>query len=162
MTRVARPTLKISRSPELMSSYPLVAPTGMAAKATFGGSPRGSNLVLRHECQRERQRVTEQVNDSRRTREIGVRIALGAQRQGVFKMVLREALSLALIGALLGLPLALGVGKLVEAQLYGVPAIDPAVTVGATLALLAASALAGYLPARRAMQISPVQALRHD
>ena len=99
---------------------------------------------------------------ARRTREIGVRIALGAQRQGVFKMVLREALSLALIGALLGLPLALGVGKLVEAQLYGVPAIDPSVTAGATLALLAASALAGYLPARRAMQISPVQALRHD
>ena len=99
---------------------------------------------------------------ARRTREIGVRIALGAQRQGVFKMVLREGLSLALIGALLGLPLALGVGKLVEAQLYGVPAIDPAVTVGATLALLTASALAGYLPARRAMQISPVQALRHD
>lgn len=99
---------------------------------------------------------------ARRTREIGVRIALGAQRQGVFKMVIRESLSLALLGALIGLPLALGVGKLVEAQLYGTPAIDPVVTAVATIALLAASALAAYLPARRAMQISPVQALRHD
>jgi predicted permease len=99
---------------------------------------------------------------ARRTREIGVRIALGAQRSGVFRMVLREALGLALLGALLGLPLALGVGKLVEAQLYGTPAVDPAVTAAATIALLAASALAGYMPARRAMQISPVQALRHD
>jgi predicted permease len=99
---------------------------------------------------------------ARRTREIGVRIALGAQRNGVFKMVMHEALALALLGALIGLPLALGVGKLVEAQLYGVPAIDPIVTAGASMALLAASALAGYLPARRAMRISPVQALRHD
>lgn len=99
---------------------------------------------------------------TRRTREIGVRIALGAQSNGVFQMVLREALTLAVFGVLVGLPLALGVGKLVEAQLFGVPAIDPVVTAVATMTLLAASALAGYLPARRAMRISPVQALRHD
>ncbi len=99
---------------------------------------------------------------ARRTREIGVRIALGAQRSGVFRMVLREALLLAAIGAAIGLPLALGVGTLIESQLYGVPAIDLTVTVAATAVLLAASALAGYLPARRAMRISPVQALRHD
>jgi predicted permease len=99
---------------------------------------------------------------ARRTREIGIRVALGALRGGVFRMVLREALGLAVLGVLIGLPLAMGVGKLVEAQLYGVPAIDLGVTTAAVVALLAAATLAGYLPARRAMQISPIAALRHE
>lgn len=99
---------------------------------------------------------------ARRTREIGVRIALGAQHGGIFKMVLGEALSLALVGVLLGIPLALAIGKLARSQLYGVPAIDPGVSIAAVCVLLAASALAGYLPARRATRISPVSALRYE
>jgi predicted permease len=97
---------------------------------------------------------------ARRTREIGVRIALGAQRGNIFRLVLREALSLASLGVLIGAPLALAVGKLVEAQLFGVPPMDLAVSLAAAAALLAVSALAGYLPARRATRISPVSALR--
>ena len=97
---------------------------------------------------------------ARRTREIGVRIALGAQRGSIFQLVLREALVLAAVGVLLGAPLALAVGKLIETQLYGVPPMDPAVSIAAAAILFAASALAGYLPARRATRISPVIALR--
>jgi predicted permease len=99
---------------------------------------------------------------ARRTREIGVRMALGAVKSGVFGMVLREALVLAATGIVIGIPLAVGVGKLVESQLYGVSAIDFGVTSAAVVALLAAATLAGYLPARRAMRISPIEALRHE
>jgi predicted permease len=99
---------------------------------------------------------------ARRTREIGVRIALGAERGGIFRMVIGEALALALIGMVVGVPLALGVGKLVEAQLYGVGAFDPTVSLAALGVLLAASALAGFFPARRATRISPIAALRHE
>jgi putative ABC transport system permease protein len=97
---------------------------------------------------------------ARRTREIGVRMALGAQRGSIFQLVLREALALAAVGVLIGAPLALAIGKLIESQLYGVPAMDPAVSIAAAAALFAASALAGLLPARRATRISPVTALR--
>lgn len=99
---------------------------------------------------------------ARRTREIGIRMALGAQRGGIFQMVLREALALAAAGVLVGAPLALAIGKLIESQLYGVPPIDLSVSVGAVMALLMVSALAGYLPAYRATQISPVDALRQE
>ncbi len=97
---------------------------------------------------------------ARRTHEIGVRMALGAQRGSIFQLVLREALLLAAVGVLIGAPLALAIGKLIESQLYGVPPMDPAVSIAATAVLVAASALAGYLPARRATRISPVVALR--
>ncbi len=99
---------------------------------------------------------------ARRTREIGVRMALGARRGGVFRLVLREALLLAALGVLVGVPFALALGKLVEAQLYGVPALDPDVSLAAVAGLLAVAALASYLPARRAMRISPVRALRYE
>jgi predicted permease len=99
---------------------------------------------------------------ARRTREIGVRMALGAQRGRIFRLVLSEALGMAAAGVLIGAPLALAIGKLVESQLYGVPPIDPGVSLTAVAALLAVSALAGYLPARRATRISPVSALRHE
>jgi predicted permease len=97
---------------------------------------------------------------ARRTREIGVRIALGAQRSNIFKLVLREALVLAVVGVAIGVPLALATGKLIEAQLYGVPPMDPEVSVVAAVVLFGASVVAGYLPARRATRISPVTALR--
>jgi predicted permease len=97
---------------------------------------------------------------ARRSREIGVRIALGAQRGSIFQLVLRESLVLASLGVLIGAPLALAIAKLVEAQLYGVPPMDPAVSLAAAATLFAAAVLAGCLPARRATRISPVTALR--
>ncbi|MEZ5366720.1 MAG: ABC transporter permease [Bryobacterales bacterium] len=99
---------------------------------------------------------------ARRTREIGVRVALGAEPGGVFRMVLREALTLAAAGMAIGIPLALGVAKLVESQLYGVGAFDPVVAFGAVGALLTACSLAAVFPARRATRIAPMAALRHD
>ena len=99
---------------------------------------------------------------ARRTREIGIRIALGARPNGIFTLVLREALTLVAIGVLIGVPLAFVLGRLVESQLFGVSAINLGVSGAGICALVAASVLAGYLPARRAMQIFPVQALRSE
>ena len=99
---------------------------------------------------------------TRRTREIGIRKALGAQRGPIVMMVLREAAQLVGLGAVIGAPLAFGVGKLLEAQLYGVSVVDPLVLSGAVAALLTASLAATYAPARRATTISSVSALRHD
>jgi ABC-type antimicrobial peptide transport system permease subunit len=98
----------------------------------------------------------------RRTNEIGVRVALGASRKQILKMVLREAFALVLIGILLGLPLALAAGRLVASQLYGLKASDP-LTLSAAIGLLVAVAtLAAYLPARRASKVDPMVALRYE
>jgi predicted permease len=98
----------------------------------------------------------------RRTNEIGVRVALGASRKQILKMVLREAFALVLIGILLGLPLALAAGRLVASQLYGLKTSDP-LTLSAAIGLLAAVAsLAAYLPARRASNVDPMVALRYE
>ncbi|HEV2444296.1 MAG TPA: ABC transporter permease, partial [Candidatus Sulfopaludibacter sp.] len=86
---------------------------------------------------------------ARRTREIGIRIALGAGRRGVAVMVMREVLMLVAIGVAAGLPLALLLGRYIESQLYRMSARDPLVAAAATAAILAVSALAGYIPARR-------------
>jgi predicted permease len=99
---------------------------------------------------------------ARRTREIGVRMALGARRAGIFGWVLRESLARAAGGAQHGAPLALTLGTLLEAQLHGGPPHDLPVSLPAVAALLLGSALAGYVPARRATLISPVIALRHE
>jgi putative ABC transport system permease protein len=99
---------------------------------------------------------------ARRTREIGIRMALGAQRAAVLKMVLRDVAAMAAVGIALGVGLSLGLGRYVESQLYGVPARD-AQTVAGAAALLAAVALAsGWLPARRASRVDPVRALRQE
>jgi putative ABC transport system permease protein len=97
---------------------------------------------------------------AQRTREIGIRMALGARRQGVVGLVLRQALTLTLIGAGLGLAVSLGLTRAVSGLLYGVAATDLATFTGACLVLAAFAALAGYLPARRASRIDPVTALR--
>jgi ABC-type antimicrobial peptide transport system permease subunit len=98
----------------------------------------------------------------RRTNEIGVRVALGASRKQILKMVLREAFALVLIGMLLGLPLALAAGRLVASQLYGLKTSDP-LTLSAAIGLLVAVAgLAAYLPARRASKVDPMVALRYE
>jgi predicted permease len=99
---------------------------------------------------------------TRRTNEIGIRMALGAQRFSVLWMILRDSLVLILAGAAIGLPLAYATTRFVESQLYGVQSND-LVTVSIAVAILSAvGALAGYLPARRAARIDPMVALRHE
>jgi predicted permease len=97
---------------------------------------------------------------ARRTGEIGIRMALGATRQGVVAMVLRGALWQILIGLALGIPAALFAGHLMAHQLYGVGSYDPLAFIAAAAALAVCAAFAGFLPARRAASIEPMQALR--
>jgi predicted permease len=97
---------------------------------------------------------------ARRTNEIGVRMALGADRRDVLWLVLRDALRLVLIGAALGVPAALAASRLIASQLFGISAADPGAVVAATLALSVVAAVAGYLPARRATRVDPLVALR--
>ena len=99
---------------------------------------------------------------TRRTAEIGVRIALGAHRRDVMAMVLKEALRLTAIGVVIGLALAPAVGRVVSSMLYGVSAADPLTILGASVLIFVAAALAAFLPARRAMRIDPIGALRYE
>ena len=97
-----------------------------------------------------------------RTREIGIRVAVGANRANVIRMVLRGAFRQVAVGLLIGIPLALLAGWLVSSQLFEVKGWDP-VAVGLAAALLAACGLvAGLIPAKRAASIEPVQALRSE
>jgi ABC-type antimicrobial peptide transport system permease subunit len=99
---------------------------------------------------------------TRRTREIGLRIALGAATGKVIGLVLREVLALAGAGVAVGIAVALVVNRLLASQLYGVSPMDPATIVGAIVGITAVAALAAYLPAYRAARIDPVTALRCD
>jgi putative ABC transport system permease protein len=99
---------------------------------------------------------------ARRTREIGVRMALGAFEKDVVWLVLKEVIVLVGVGVVLGLPAALGLSHWVRSQLYGVGFADPPTLALVTASLAAAAGLAGYLPARRASRIDPLKALRHD
>ncbi len=99
---------------------------------------------------------------AQRTKEIGIRMALGAGRRDVLWLVLRDALRLVLLGVALGIPAALAAARLLASQLFGISAADP-VTIGlATLVLLAVAAVAGYSPARRAARVDPLVALRFE
>jgi predicted permease len=98
----------------------------------------------------------------RRTSEIGIRMALGADRRDVLWLVLRDALRLVLIGAALGITAALAAARLVSSQLFGISAADPVAIGLAALVLVAVAALAGYLPARRATRVDPLVALRYE
>jgi ABC-type antimicrobial peptide transport system permease subunit len=99
---------------------------------------------------------------ARRTREIGIRMALGAVRANVIWLVMREVLLLAGAGVLIGLPAALAVTRLVTSQLYGITPTDPSTLVWATVGVGVIAALSGYVPARRATEVDPVAAIRCD
>lgn len=101
-------------------------------------------------------------NVARRTREIGIRMALGAGTTRIQQMVFREVGIILAAGAIIGVPAALGVARLAESQLFGVKSFDVGVILGALGALVAAACVAGFLPARRASTVSPVQALRYE
>jgi predicted permease len=101
-------------------------------------------------------------NVAQRTQEIGVRMALGAARSEVLSMVLRETLGLTSIGIVVGLACALVTSHLVANMLYGVPAQDPLTLAGVSVVLTAVAAVAGWIPARRAMLVDPMVALRYE
>jgi len=96
----------------------------------------------------------------RRTGEIGVRIALGADRTNVIAMVLRGAFLQIVIGLAIGIPASIGCAQLIASQLYQVTGWDPLVLGGSTLALALCALLASVIPARRAAAVNPVTALR--
>jgi predicted permease len=99
---------------------------------------------------------------ARRTREIGIRIALGAERQAVVWLVLREVAMLVAIGLAIGIPASLGLSRLVSSQLFGLSPRDPLTLMLAVVVLAAVGGAAGYLPARRAAAVEPVRALRYE
>jgi putative ABC transport system permease protein len=99
---------------------------------------------------------------SRRTNEIGIRVALGASRKTILSMILRETLILTLAGLAVGLPCTLAASHLVGRMLFNVSANDPATLAAVAFSLAAVAALAGYIPARRAMRIDPMAALRYE
>jgi ABC-type antimicrobial peptide transport system permease subunit len=98
----------------------------------------------------------------RRTSEIGVRMALGADRSNVVRLVLRGAFRQVLIGLALGIPISIACGHLMAAQLYQVKSWDPLVLAGSIGALGFCALVASVIPAQRAASINPVQALRTE
>jgi ABC-type antimicrobial peptide transport system permease subunit len=99
---------------------------------------------------------------SERTHEIGIRLALGAQRGKILEIVLREGLGLAIAGAVVGLVSALIASHLMAGLLYGVRPTDPLTFVGVTLVLTAVALAACCIPAMRAMRVDPLVALRYE
>jgi len=99
---------------------------------------------------------------SQRTREIGIRMALGARREELTRMFVRQGLALASIGAACGLVAALALGRLMSSLLFGVRPADPSTLSLVAVALVTAAALASYVPARRVADVEPVEALRAE
>jgi putative ABC transport system permease protein len=99
---------------------------------------------------------------SERTHEIGIRLALGAERQNILRMVLRQGLALAIIGAGFGLVFSVIVSQLMGSVLYGVQPSDPLTFAAVVLIFVGVALLACYVPARRAMRIDPMVALRYE
>jgi putative ABC transport system permease protein len=99
---------------------------------------------------------------SRRTHEIGIRVSLGASRADVVLLVVRQGIVLALIGSAAGIVGALGLSRLMKSLLYGVKPIDPLIFGGVTILLMIVAMAASYLPARRAMRVDPMIALRYE
>jgi len=98
----------------------------------------------------------------RRTKEMGIRMALGAQRQKIIWLVLKESLLLIAIGIAIGLPTAFGLTRLATSMLFGLKATDPSTFAGVAIILTIVALLSCYLPARRATKIDPMVALRYE
>jgi predicted permease len=97
-----------------------------------------------------------------RTREIGVRMALGAQRRDVVSLVVNQGLKLVLVGSVIGLGAALAATRLVSSLLYGVTPTDPVTFAGVSILLVLVAVLASWLPAKRATKVDPMEALRYE
>jgi putative ABC transport system permease protein len=99
---------------------------------------------------------------ARRTNEMGIRMALGAQPQALMRSVLGQGVRLAILGVAFGIVAALGLMRLIEGMLFGVSANDPLAFTAAAGLLIIVSLLACYIPARRALLVDPMVALRHE
>jgi putative ABC transport system permease protein len=99
---------------------------------------------------------------TQRTREIGIRMALGAQRAQMFGMVLRQSMTLVIIGIAIGFLVAFAATRVLATLLYGVSANDISIYAVVSVLLGAAALLASYIPARRAMKVDPMVALRYE
>jgi ABC-type antimicrobial peptide transport system permease subunit len=99
---------------------------------------------------------------ARRTNEIGVRMVLGARSGDVLRMVLGETAMMLATGLAIGIPASFGAAKLISSQLFGLQASDPLSLALGVVILAAVGALSGYLPARRAMRVDPMVALRYE
>ena len=99
---------------------------------------------------------------TRRTREIGIRLALGAGRASLLKLVLREVALLTVAGVVIAIPVALAITRLVRSELYGIVPNDPLSIAAAAILLASVALLAGYIPAERATRVDPLTALRYE
>jgi ABC-type antimicrobial peptide transport system permease subunit len=98
----------------------------------------------------------------RRTKEIGIRMALGAERRGIVWMVMRETILLVVAGIVIGVPVAVGASRLIASQLFGLHPADPFTLIVSALVLAGVASLAGFLPARKASKVNPLTALRYE
>jgi predicted permease len=99
---------------------------------------------------------------ARRTKEIGIRVALGAKTRDVLRLMMKEVAIMTMLGIVLGIPIAIGLSRYIQSQLYGLEANDPATLAAASLLLALIALTAGYIPARRASLIEPLKALHHE
>jgi len=99
---------------------------------------------------------------ARRTGEIGIRMALGAEKATILRMVLREGLGLTVLGTAIGIPAALASSRLISTMLYEIKPTDPLTLVVCILLMVGVAALAAFLPARRASRVDPIVALRNE
>jgi putative ABC transport system permease protein len=99
---------------------------------------------------------------AQRTRELGIRLALGAHRRDILRLVLRQGMKLTLVGVAIGLALSLALSRFISTQLFGVSAYDPLTFTAITLLLLCVALIASYRPARRATKVYPLIALKYE
>ena len=99
---------------------------------------------------------------ARRRKELGLRLALGAQPAFVIWLVMKEVLLLLALGLAVGVPAAIALGRFVSTQLYGIQPYDPRLAIATVALLTIVSAAAGFIPARRASRIDPILALRYE